>query len=167
MSSVEISSPNFSIGDSDGDSDAEEVDVGNFGNSRATSASPSAGISKQTSLGMGSIANALSRMDTQPLVGILTEDQLGDSTAVGKIVKGSDGVVDDLNINTEENGLHETHGLTSPVEKASRAWVEEEGEIFRKGTILRVADDEEIEENEGVPGDELRQEVSVLSPFSL
>jgi len=88
--SLEISSPNFSIGDSDNDSDAEELDVGAF-------------PSDQPAVGL-------------PGVGV-DEDLLnvGGSAEVG----------------------------TSPVERASRAWVEEEGEIFRKGTKLGVVDDDE------------------------
>jgi len=104
--SLEISSPNFSIGDSDNDSDAEELDVGDF-------PSPS-----QPPIGL-------------PGVGV-DEDLLnpGGSVEIG----------------------------TSPVERASRAWVEEEGEIFRKGTKLGVVDDDEEES-----GEQLKQEVSVLS----
>ena len=104
--SLEISSPNFSIGDSDNDSDAEELDVGDF-------PSPS-----QPPIGL-------------PGVGV-DEDLLnpGGSGEIG----------------------------TSPVERASRAWVEEEGEIFRKGTKLGVVDDDEEES-----GEQLKQEVSVLS----
>jgi protein phosphatase 1 regulatory subunit 37 len=49
---------------------------------------------------------------------------------------------------------------TSPVERASRAWVEEEGEIFRKGTKLGVVDDDEEES-----GEQLKQEVSLYSIF--
>jgi protein phosphatase 1 regulatory subunit 37 len=107
--SLEISSPNFSIGDSDNDSDAEELDVGAF-------PSPSQGP-----VGL-------------PGVGV-DEDLLnvGGSGEVG----------------------------TSPVERASRAWVEEEGEIFRKGTKLGVVDDDEEES-----GEQLKQEVS-LSFWSL
>ena len=103
--SHEISSPNFSIGDSDGDSDAEELDVGKF-QSSSSSRTPSSTVRK---------------------------------------VKGR--AVDLENV-------------TSPVEKTSRAWVEEEGEIFRKGTRLGVAEEDEVEEKENVPGELLKQEVS-------
>jgi len=104
--SLEISSPNFSIGDSDNDSDAEELDVGAF-------PSPN-----QPAVGL-------------PGVGV-DEDLLnvGGSAEIG----------------------------TSPVERASRAWVEEEGEIFRKGTKLGVVDDDEEES-----GEQLKQEVSLYS----
>jgi len=47
---------------------------------------------------------------------------------------------------------------SSPVERASRAWVEEEGEIFRKGTKLGVADDGDEEES----GEQLKKEVSLI-----
>jgi len=102
--SHEISSPNFSIGDSDGDSDAEELDVGKL---------PSASGSKPR--------------------------------------PGRSGLGLDI----------EKESIASPVEKASRAWVEEEGEIFRKGTRLGVAEEDEVEENGDVPGELLKQEVSV------
>jgi protein phosphatase 1 regulatory subunit 37 len=106
--SLEISSPNFSIGDSDNDSDAEELDVGAF-------PSPSQGPVGLSGVGVD-------------------EDLLnpGGSGEVG----------------------------TSPVERASRAWVEEEGEIFRKGTKLGVVDDDEEES-----GEQLKQEVSLYSIF--
>ncbi|CAD6570191.1 MAG: hypothetical protein TREMPRED_005644 [Tremellales sp. Tagirdzhanova-0007] len=103
--SHEISSPNFSIGDSDGDSDAEELDVGKFQSSSSSSSRISSSrIRTATGLGM-------------------------DSESV------------------------------SPVEKTSRAWVEEEGEIFRKGTRLGVAEEDEVEEKEDVPGELLKQEI--------
>ena len=88
--SHEISSPNFSIADSEGDSDAEELDVGKI---------PTSAVSG-------------------------------------------------LRVERDEP--------TSPVEKTSRAWVEEEGEIFRKGTRLGVAEEDEVEES----GEVLKQEVS-------
>jgi hypothetical protein len=55
---------------------------------------------------------------------------------------------------------HMQDHTASPVERASRAWVEEEGEIFRKGTRLGVAEEEEVDEHQDVSGEELRQEVS-------
>jgi protein phosphatase 1 regulatory subunit 37 len=103
--SLEISSPNFSIGDSDNDSDAEELDVGAF-------PSPS-----------------------QPPVGL---------PGVG---------FDEELLNVASGGAELG---SSPVERASRAWVEEEGEIFRKGTKLGVAEDGDEEES----GEQLKKEVS-------
>ena len=103
--SLEISSPNFSIGDSDNDSDAEELDVGSFPSNQAPVGLPGVGVD---------------------------EDLLSPGGS------GEDG--------------------TSPVERASRAWVEEEGEIFRKGTKLGVVDDDEEES-----GEQLKQEVSLYS----
>ena len=114
--SLEISSPNFSIGDSDNDSDAEEVDVGSF---------------------TGSPSN--------PPIGL---------------APGLDEIDQEL-LSVHGEGMAPIH---SPVERASRAWVEEEGEIFRKGTKLGVAedhDDDEEEEKE-VSGEQLKQEVSLL-----
>jgi protein phosphatase 1 regulatory subunit 37 len=112
--SLEISSPNFSIGDSDNesDADAEEVDVGSF-------SQPS---------GSGS----------------------------GNELEG--GVVG-LGMGGEGEGQGVGHEM---VERASRAWVEEEGEIFRKGMKLGVADEvDDDDEGEGeVSGEQLKQEVS-------
>jgi len=104
--SLEISSPNFSIGDSDNDSDAEELDVGAF-------PSPS-----QPPVGLPGVG-----LDAELL-------NVGSGAELG----------------------------TSPVERASRAWVEEEGEIFRKGTKLGVADDGDEEES----GEQLKKEVSLI-----
>ena len=101
--SLEISSPNFSIGDSDNDSDAEELDVGSFPSNQAPVGLPGVGVDEE-------LLN------------------VGGSGEIG----------------------------TSPVERASRAWVEEEGEIFRKGTKLGVVDDDEEES-----GEQLKQEVSL------
>ena len=110
--SAEISSPNFSIGDSDADSDAEELDVGKLpSTSRSISTPPH---HARSSVGLGYISES----------------------------------------------------VTSPVEKVSRAWVEEEGEIFRKGTRLGVAEEDEVEENGDVPGDLLKQEVSCVWGWS-
>ncbi|ORY32099.1 hypothetical protein BCR39DRAFT_524149 [Naematelia encephala] len=96
VSSLELSSPNFSIGDSDADSDAEEVDVGS--------------LPQQPNAGLG--------VESVP----------------------------------EE--------VVSPVERASRAWVEEEGEIFRKGMRLGVVGDEEEEgASEEVSGEVLKKEI--------
>jgi hypothetical protein len=117
--SLEISSPNFSIGDSDNDSDAEEVDVGSFEQSPPRVGLPGVDISSQ----------GRERLRVE------------DNTELG----------------------------TSPVERVSRAWVEEEGEIFRKGTKLGVGvgEDEEEEEGEGdVSGEQLKQEVSLLSELN-
>lgn len=114
--SLEISSPNFSIGDSDADSDAEELDVEVLptGNGRRTS-----GTEQLAGLGLGA--------------DIDEAREQGNET-----------------IELPEDG---------PVEKASKAWVEEEGEIFRKGTMLGVADSDE--EDEDRSGEQLKQEVSL------
>jgi len=155
VSSVEISSPNFSIGDSDGDSDAEELDVGNFSSSRSeTARSPAT-----SGLGMGMISPSKIRTHDRPLIGILTEEFGDDARSFDKGLDNGEHSEQNHKYNNERDPI----GLTSPVEKASRAWVEEEGEIFRKGTKLGVADEEEIEEKGDVSGEILRQEVSEKS----
>ncbi|KAK4687531.1 protein phosphatase 1 regulatory subunit 37, partial [Tremellales sp. Uapishka_1] len=120
--SSEISSPNFSIGDSDNDSDAEEVDVARI---------------------------AAPRQISRPLIGILLDGEEREK-AMSRAEK-------EIERSLEEGMMD----VNSPVDKASRAWVEEEGEIFRKGTKLGVADEEEVEEKEDVSGEELRKETEV------
>ena len=130
--SLEISSPNFSIGDSDNDSDAdaEEVDVGSF------------------------------EQSPRKLAGLLGPDTLHEgvntisSSSGGEAGEGVD--VDLLGVEPAGEDVH------SPTERVSRAWVEEEGEIFRKGTKLGVAEEDEEEEGD-VSGEQLKQEVSRLA----
>lgn len=71
----------------------------------------------------------------------------------------------DTNISSSSSNLNGKDNPLSPVEKTSKAWVEEESEIFRKGVQLGVADEDEDEDDdgergqEGVSGEELRKEV--------
>ena len=112
--SLEISSPNFSIGDSDGDSDAEELDVQRIQPQKAT-------------IGIGIALN------------------------------------DDIRLPLDDGN----EPLVSPA--LSKAMVEEEGEIFRKGMKLGVVEDgDESAGVEGVDGEVLKQEASVrvLPAFS-
>ncbi|OCF44763.1 hypothetical protein I317_01453 [Kwoniella heveanensis CBS 569] len=198
ISSTEISSPNFSIGDSDNDSDAEELDVGSFEN-RSTPTKPAATkrpshqISTPTSgfnnsnrdsdlskdgLGLGSIGRGLgvgvgvgSSSSAPPATrgqsvspalspGILEKTEAEAPPSSGLLPEGTNSKTD----------LDFLEDLTSPTERTSRAWVEEEGEIFRKGMKLGVAtanDDEDDDDdereggkgNEEVSGEELRKEI--------
>ncbi|ORX39593.1 hypothetical protein BD324DRAFT_654814 [Kockovaella imperatae] len=132
ISSLEISSPNFSIGDSDNDSDAEELDP-------ETINSTPRPVSK---------FNAR-RGDAEAPVTPKTPEISG-STA------GASATLVDLDETGGQESARSSEEVTSPVERVSRAWVEEEGEIFRKGTRLRVVEDEE--END-VSGEDLRQEI--------
>jgi hypothetical protein len=119
--SLEISSPNFSIGDSDNDSDAEELDVGSL--------PPTPG------------AETLN-----PGIGLdVTGSRSARELSLDNLAPGADGEL-----------------LTSPMEQVGKAWMEEEGEIFRKGTRLGVADEDEVEENGDVSGEQLKIEVSQL-----
>lgn len=139
--SLEISSPNFSIGDSDNDSDAdaEEVDVGSF------------------------------EQSPPKLEGLLGADTL-DTTATNSASTGTEtdtgtaaGAGTGARVNVDLLGVEPAGEMVhSPTERVSRAWVEEEGEIFRKGTRLGVAEaEEDDEEGEGdVSGEQLKQEVS-------
>jgi hypothetical protein len=129
--SLEISSPNFSIGDSDNDSDAEELDVGTLPNQPAL---PSPPLTPRTPRTPQMPNEGFVRTSSPLITGLVEEHQA------------------ELE--------HMQDHTASPVERASRAWVEEEGEIFRKGTRLGVAEEEEVDEHQDVSGEELRQEVS-------
>ena len=135
VSSLEISSPNFSIGDSDNDSDAEELDVGSFGTKSSSTGATAKEMESRSGLELGE--------DSPP-------PRTPDIDMVGMGV--------DVPTMAGED-------VASPVDKVSRAWVEEEGEIFRKGTRLGVAmgavDEDEEDENEERSGEQLKQEVSV------
>lgn len=123
ISSLEISSPNFSIGDSDNDSDAEEVDVGSF------------------------------EQSPPRLAGLLGPETIPVTPS------GKDG--DLLSVSDDAGAsASASSSVHSPTERASRAWVEEEGEIFRKGTRLGVAEEDEVEEKGEVSGEQLKLEVS-------
>lgn len=152
VSSVEISSPNFSIGDSDGDSDAEELDVGSMRGSR-TGSGPSSSMS---GLGLGSMTLLRDQAEDKPLIGVITEEEFGEQ---GRAFESEVNVEGTTGEGEEAYRDRDLMGVTSPVEKASRAWVEEEAEIFRKGTKLGVADEEEIEDRGDVSGEILRKEV--------
>lgn len=167
VTSLEISSPNFSIGDSDNDSDAEELEV-----------VPMAGVSRSGSAGSSSRLAAVAGdaseqgvvIDDNPNPGLGFMPAAGPSPAPhcrlqpfvthqsGSGSVGEVDLTDELSLAMMEESYAHSH---SPVEKASRAWVEEEGEIFRKGTKLGVVDDEgeEGEGVEGVSGEELKIEV--------
>jgi len=128
--SLEISSPNFSIGDSDGDSDAEELDEGDVGALQPTEGPDVKGLGLGSDLGSGH----------------------------GVAEEGHDAPTGDRVSEIQD----EADVQDSPVEKASKAWVEEEGEIFRKGMVLGVGEDDEDEEDRS--GEQLKQEVSCTLP---
>ena len=141
VSSLEISSPNFSIGDSDNDSDAEELDVGSLPRSTSATSTPMAIRKNPPSLKATSAESAGASGQTGETLDVLGLS--ADSVEVGV-----------------EASSPKAEGITSPVERASRAWLEEEGEIFRKGSKLGVVDDED-EENEA-SGEVLKQEVRTI-----
>jgi protein phosphatase 1 regulatory subunit 37 len=136
--SLEISSPNFSIGDSDGDSDAEEVDL--LGDEAAAPKRDSG------------------RLPDTP------HPARGNSTSPAKRAGLSDLRLEAAD--EAEQALREA-AISSPVERVGKAWMEEEGEVFRKGARLNLGtglgEDEEEgggEVDEGMSGEVLRQEVS-------
>lgn len=154
--SLEISSPNFSIGDSDNDSDAdaEEVDVGSFEQSPPRlkglmgSGALSHSLAESSSSGSPSKSRSATSDKNSSSQGLSMEAISINST-------GTNPVSDLLSVaNIADDEIH------SPTERVSRAWVEEEGEIFRKGTKLGVAEEDEVEDKGDVSGEQLKQEVS-------
>lgn len=115
--SLEISSPNFSIGESDAESDAEELDA-----SRIMPA-----LDKRKPASKSSEVADIPEVSTPP------NDDFAERLVDAELEQG----------------------LSSPVEE-SRRWVEEEGEVFRKGTRLGVVDNDE---GRGRSGEELRKEI--------
>jgi hypothetical protein len=140
--SLEILSPNFSIGDSDAESDAEELDS-------STLATPPARL--------GAAAEDKKRL--APRINID-----GSSRTPSPGNNDADAAAERL-VDAE---LAQGHGASSPVERASRQWVEEEAEIFRKGTRLGVVNSDSEDElpslaagakREELTGEQLRQEI--------
>ncbi|KJD99826.1 hypothetical protein I311_06588 [Cryptococcus gattii NT-10] len=189
--SLEISSPNFSIGDSDdNDSDAEELDMMQLA-ARHAAQSRSASIqgkasSQGESVGLGLIAKGdgdaggerkdkvEENVDCGLGKGMKEEDEKQKQIERGLMEAqsfsfslpsfSSVGILD-TNISSASSNLNGKNNPLSPVEKTSKAWVEEESEIFRKGVQLGVADEDEDEDDdgergqEGVSGEELRKEI--------
>ncbi|GMK55777.1 hypothetical protein CspeluHIS016_0208330 [Cutaneotrichosporon spelunceum] len=151
--SLEISSPNFSIGDSDAESDAEELDA-------TTLAPTSRGILAQSMDKMRADRRAATKRP-HPAISVVTN---GAKENDPEEVRHAERLVEaEL-----AQGL-----LTSPVEHASRRWVKEEAEIFRRGTRLGVVDSDSEDEvgkkkaappalqgdTSGLSGEELRKEI--------
>ncbi|BEI85076.1 hypothetical protein CcaverHIS002_0504770 [Cutaneotrichosporon cavernicola] len=142
------------IGDSDAESDAEELDA-------ATLAPTSRGILAQSMDKMRADRRAAAKRP-QPTISVVTN---GDKEAKDpEDVKHAERLVEaEL-----AQGL-----LSSPVDHVSRRWVEEEAEIFRRGTRLGVVDSDSEDEDgkkkaappalqgdtSGLSGEELRKEI--------
>lgn len=190
-SSLEISSPNFSIGDSDdNDSDAEELDMMQLAARHAAHTRSASMQSKASnhgeSVGLGIIAKGDEDAESEgkekdkdeenveggPGRGVKEEDEKQKEIERGLMEAqafsfslpsfSSVGILD-INTSTSSSNLNGKDSPSSPVEKTSKAWVEEESEIFRKGVQLGVADEDEDDDGEqgqeGVSGEELRKEV--------
>lgn len=161
--SLEISSPNFSIGDSDAESDAEELDAQSIVPAVVSPASTPTkpktakkdGAAKPPPL-KPTNASANSTQAPERANGISSSHSSSDD-----LTPAADQLVD--------AELNQGRDPASPVERESRKWVEEEGEIFRKGTRLGVVDGESESDEESVgkaqshkpgkTGEELRQEI--------
>ncbi|WWC61497.1 uncharacterized protein I303_104081 [Kwoniella dejecticola CBS 10117] len=168
ISSTEISSPNFSIGDSDNDSDPEELDETSFTQStptktplninttaRSTTTPTRSNLNTNSGLGLGSIPTDLR-----------APASASDTGAGQEKAEEPEGLLEEQMIRTSSDQDEVEEGflsdLTSPTEKASRKWVEEEGEVFRKGTKLGVVDEKDDtlgEEKDKISGEELRKEI--------
>ncbi|KAL1407472.1 hypothetical protein Q8F55_006905 [Vanrija albida] len=163
--SLEISSPNFSIGDSDAESDAEELDAQSIVPAVVSPASTPTkpkpakkdGAAKPPPLKPTNVSN-----NSAPAAE--RENGIGSSNSSSDdLTPAADQLVD--------AELNQGRDPASPVERASRKWVEEEGEIFRKGTRLGVVDGESESESDeesagkaqshkpAKTGEELRQEI--------
>lgn len=117
--SLEITSPNFSIGGSDDDdSDAEE-------------------FTPKSSAYPARLARA-----APPALKLQTTDSVKEASGVGE-------------------GWPSRDEVASPLERVNKEWIAEEGEVFRKGQKLGVADDDDDQEE----GFELKQKVCLLEPF--
>ncbi|WVQ71367.1 hypothetical protein IAR50_000896 [Cryptococcus sp. DSM 104548] len=207
VGSLEISSPNFSLGDSDeeGDSDAEEVDVRDIERG-ASGTVPTLGSLAATvdaageppetpekdkkegegaKQGLGFEVNDVQKEIERGLMEAQSElysPSSFPSRAADKLAAApatpTKPTLASLDVPAPSDLTPSIQGDHSPVEKVSRAMVEEEGEIFRKGVKLGVVDDEDEDENEvrteemigksggskrrgstGVSGEELRKEI--------
>jgi protein phosphatase 1 regulatory subunit 37 len=140
MPSHELSSPNFSLTNSDDDdSDAEELAEPNV--VQQTKSAPNAAI-------VGSLPFV--KKKPIPLNGL----QLGSLNANARqgVEVGPGEQAADVDQAAEP--------LPSPLERVNKDWLEEEGEIFRKGFKLGVADEIEEREDKAESGNVLKQKVS-------
>jgi protein phosphatase 1 regulatory subunit 37 len=139
--SLEISSPNFSITNSDDDdSDAEELaSAGGIAPVKQTTPANLPAIKKKpidlNGLSLG-ILNARTRL----------EPSMSESSP------GSTVLPPDVQVHTYETP-------PSPLERVNKDWLEEEGEIFRKGFKLRVAEEIEERDDKLESGSDLKQKV--------
>lgn len=162
--SLEISSPNFSIGDSDNDSDAdaEEVDMDMARLASPASRNPAVpGLSKlrtHSELGSSSTSSPSGSIGGRSKLGQRTQShQPGSATSTLAQVPDAEPSKDkrpQIGIDTrlELPPGDETDAVmaalleaaNSPQEETerSRKWVEEEGEVFRKSTKLGVVKSE-------------------------
>lgn len=167
--SLEISSPNFSIGDSDAESDAEELDAATLAPSLTR------GILAQSMDKMRADRRAAAKRPP-PALSVVTN---GDGKAPAPPAEEAVEAVKSPDPEDVKNAERLVEAelaqglLSSPVDHASRRWVEEEAEIFRRGTRLGVVDsDSEDEERtkrtalpglqgdtSGLSGEELRKEI--------
>ncbi len=129
--SLELTSPNFSITNSDDDdSDAEELS--------ATVPTPDMTTQSFTIKGQSPSNSSRFPGHRLSLGGLGMEPKVSSSSPI----------------------IDEPEGSSSPLKEVNRDWMAEEGEIFRKGAKLGVADEDEDEEDADISGQDLKQKVS-------
>jgi hypothetical protein len=138
--SMELTSPNFSITNSDDDdSDAEELGARSMGLTTPTRSASG----RKPGLTLDGIGLANSGF-IKPV---------GDEDLLDEDMDVPPGV--DVRVDS----------CPSPLERVNRDWMAEEGEIFRKGSKLGVAEEEEVEDKMDVTGDELKLQVIAWLAF--
>lgn len=137
--SLEISSPNFSLGESDADeSDDDEHLSPAAARRRPEQESPTKSVAKSNRL-QADLLEATAEAEG----GEGGEDRTEEEKAKAEELRRKAECLVDAKLAV---------GASSPVSNTSRKWVEEEAEIFRKGTKLGVAEDSESDSDaEGVP----------------
>lgn len=130
--SMELTSPNFSITNSeDDDSDAEEL-----------------APAPQSSMGLHTPTRAVGGRKATPMLSL---------EGIG-LARTESQSINDTDTSPEAAGF-QPEPCASPLERVNRDWMAEEGEIFRKGSKLGVAEEEEVEEKMDVSGDELKLQI--------
>lgn len=190
--SLEISSPNFSIGDSDNDSDAdaEEVDMDMARLASSSSGNPAVpGLSKlRTHSEIGSTSTTTSPARSKLGARAQSHQPPSTSTTEPKERLASIDTRLELPPGDETDAVMAAllEAANSPQEETERSkrWVEEEGEVFRKSTKLGVVQGQpggagpgndgadvqrsvsegRLDLGDSVSGDVLKQEVSIGTP---
>lgn len=141
--SLEISSPNFSLGESDADESDDDDDDEHLSPAaarrRPEQESPTKSATKSNRL-QADLMEAVAEGDDAASPG---EDKTAKEKAKAEELRRKAECLVDAELAV---------GASSPVSNTSRKWVEEEAEIFRKGTKLGVAESDSDSDAEGPCG---------------